>query len=113
KYQWLFNETAISKATHSTLTVSNASSTNVGNYTVLVTQENETIESPVASLQVNDTSGELQDVTAFQKYQDAFRGNPLLLGTFNQSQALSSPGAISQAVIVAGYTGTQVFNTTG
>jgi hypothetical protein len=113
KYQWLFNETAISKATHSTLTVSNASSTNVGNYSVLVTQENETIESPVASLQVNETAGVLQNVAAYDKYQDAFRGNPLLLGNFNQSQALSVPEVISQAVIVAGYTGTQVFNTTG
>jgi hypothetical protein len=113
KYQWLFNGTPISRATHSFLTVSNASSTNVGDYTVLVTQEDETIESPVASLQVNDTSGVLQDVAAYVKYQDAFLANPLLLGTFNQSQALSGPGAISQAVIVAGYTGTQVFNTIG
>jgi hypothetical protein len=113
KYQWLFNETPIPGATHSSLTVFNASVTNVGNYTVQVTQEHETIESPVASLQVNDTAGVLQNVAAYLKYQDAFLGNPLLLGTFNQSHGLQAPGAIPEAGVVAGYTGTQVFNTTG
>jgi hypothetical protein len=113
KYQWLFNETVILGATNKTLTVSNASVANVGNYTVLVIQNDRTNESKVASLQVNITSGVLQDVAVYQKYQDAFLANPLLLGTFNQSQALLAPGAVSQAVIVAGYTGTQVFNTTG
>jgi hypothetical protein len=110
KYQWLFNETVIPNATNSTLTVSNASVNNVGSYSVLVIQNDRTNESKIASLQVNITSGVLQDVAVYQKYQDAFLANPLLLGTFNQPPA---GGAVSHAAIVAGYTGTQVFNTTG
>jgi len=112
KYQWLFNETVISNATHSTLTVSNASASNVGSYSVLVTQRSRTIESKLASLQINTTDGTLQNVEAFHKYQDAFEGNPLLLGTFDQPPPPVPGGPHSLAVIVAGYTGSQVFNTT-
>ncbi|HWY76767.1 MAG TPA: immunoglobulin domain-containing protein, partial [Verrucomicrobiae bacterium] len=113
KYQWLFNETVITNATGTNLTVTNAGVNNVGSYSALVTQRDRTIESRTASLQVNTTDGILQDVQAFHKYGDAFQGNPLLLGTFTQSLIQSGPGPHGLSVVVAGFTGSQVFNTTG
>jgi hypothetical protein len=111
-YQWLFNGDPIPGATLSTLTVSNVGPDNVGNYTVRVTAQEMThqrsVKSLAASLQINITGDTIEPVQATDKFLDAANSsNPLILGT--------APGAnrLAIAAIVRGYTGTQIFNTTG
>jgi len=79
----------------------------VGNYSVLVAQTFRVIESQVASLQVNSGLN-FQNVQLFDKFQDAFNSTALLLGTGEQPSNVPN----QNAVIVAGYSGSQVFNTT-
>uniref|UniRef100_UPI00404927F7 immunoglobulin domain-containing protein n=2 Tax=Cephaloticoccus sp. TaxID=1985742 RepID=UPI00404927F7 len=51
-YQWYFNGTAINSATTSTLTMTNAQSSNAGSYTVTVTNSLGTVTSSAATLTV-------------------------------------------------------------
>ena len=111
QYQWLFNGVPLAGQTRTSLTVSNVNEQLVGNYSVQVTQVGRTVESPVASLQINLTDGALQNVQVYDKYQDAYESTPLLLGG-GGGVALRGVDSVSPAVVVAGYSGSQVFNTT-
>jgi endonuclease/exonuclease/phosphatase family metal-dependent hydrolase len=53
-YQWRFNSSAISSATNSTYTRTNAQLADAGNYTVVITNANSSVTSSVAVLIVND-----------------------------------------------------------
>ncbi len=108
EYQWHFNGVDIPGATNSTLTVLHVDTNSVGNYSVKVHMVNRGIESQVASLQINDTDGDLQTVQVFDKYQDAFNSTPLQLGVGAQPDGLISAQA---GIVVAGYSGSQIFNT--
>jgi hypothetical protein len=92
---------------------------NLGDYSVRVSMKNNrkyprSIESQLASLQINDTGLSVENVQSFDKLQDAFNAEPIRLGT--------SPPALAGTVfeklaaagpsVVRGYTGTQIFNTT-
>jgi len=114
-YQWFFNDTAIPGAIAATLTVTNVTSSAVGNYTVQVTQQDpthpRTVESRAASLQINLTDATVEGILAFDKFEDAANAEPLRLG-----EAPASSNAVrgfAPASVVRGYTGTQVFNTAG
>jgi hypothetical protein len=56
-YQWRFNGTAISGATSSSYTVSNAQSANAGNYSVVVSNSAGSVTSNNATLTVNTSTG--------------------------------------------------------
>jgi hypothetical protein len=53
-YQWSFNSTALSGATSTTLTLTNAQATDTGNYTVVVTNVAGSVTSAVATLTVTN-----------------------------------------------------------
>jgi hypothetical protein len=94
---------------------------NVGDYSVRVTQQDPThprsVESKLASLQINLIGSSSQNVQSFDKFQDAVNSEPLRLGPPIE---IPAPGpapngkgsAGSSAIVVRGYTGTQIFNTT-
>src|SRR5438270_540 len=52
RYQWLFNDVPIARATNSALTVTNAQLAGAGNYSVIVTNINGNATSAVATLTV-------------------------------------------------------------
>jgi hypothetical protein len=98
------------------LTVSNVQDTAVGNYTVLVDGDGQSVETLPASLQINETGPNVQQVQAKDKFLDAAISPPLRLGTpatlFGPSADSDEPGFVP-AVIVRSYTSTQVFSSVG
>jgi hypothetical protein len=113
-YQWSFYGNPIPGATTNTFTVTNAQSAQVGIYTLTISTPWETNQSDNAVLQINLTGTSVEEVQAADKLLDAT--DPIVVGD-------SSPQALTQtdtseprplvASIVRGYTGTQIFNTTG
>ncbi len=107
-YQWHFNGVDLPGETNAQLTVYGVNEHSVGNYQVKVHVLNRGVESEVASLQINVTDGDSQTVQVFDKIQDALNSTPLQLGVGAQPDGLISAQA---SVVVAGYSGSQVFNT--
>lgn len=107
-YQWLYNGIPIPGAISPTLVLSNVQPSAVGNYSIQVSMRERTVESAPASLQMNITDGIPQFFQAFDKFQDAFNSTPLVLGGTNAPGGPLNAGSI----IVSGYSGSQVFNTT-
>ena len=108
-FQWYFNGVPIPGATSATLVRTNVQDASVGTYSVLVNNGSRTLFSQPAVLQINQTETIVQHVQTADKFLDAVRAAPLRVGA-----ALS--GATSEfqpASVVRGYTGTQVFNTSG
>jgi hypothetical protein len=109
-FQWFFRGAPVPGATTTKLIIPNASETDLGSYFVRVSNGTRFVDSHVAVLQFNITGQEVQHVFAVDKFPDAANGGiPLLLGG-----AFPAGGGPAPAPgIVRGYTGTQVFNTTG
>jgi hypothetical protein len=112
-YQWFFNGLAIKGATMATLTVTNVQDSNVGIYTVQVSNGGRTLLSDPAILQINETGAEVQNVQALDKFFDSLTSNPLRLGEGAGEPAGGNGGFQTASTVVRGYTGTQVFNTAG
>jgi hypothetical protein len=117
--QWLFNGVPIPDATRLSLTISNVQPADLGDYSVRVSMKNNkkyprSIESQLASLQINDTGEFVENVQSFDKLQDAFNAEPIRLGTTPPALAgtVFEKLAAAGATVARGYTGTQIFNTT-
>ncbi len=110
EYQWLFNGVVIPGKTNVNLTIPIVDEQSVGNYSVTVKMTNRKIRSHEASLQINQTEVGLQTIQVFDKLQDALGSKPLYLGT---GEPPPGPNGVPHpnAIIVAGYSGSQVFNT--
>lgn len=107
-YQWYLNGTPIPGATDSTLTLTNVQDAQVGNYRALVNNGARFIFSDTAVLQINNTGFDVEPVQASDKFLDAVNASsPLRLGATGAGQGFV-PAALAR-----GYTGTQVFNTSG
>ena len=116
-YQWMFEGAPIFRATNEIFRVTNVQASAVGIYTVVATVNGRSVESDDAFLQINVTDGVAQNTQTWDKYQDAFTAPPLLLGAFEVPAPAAVPGtglaAITpMAVVVSGYSGSQIFNTT-
>ena len=117
-YQWFVNGQPIPGATNATLTVTNVQEDDLGNYTVRVKeQDGAMVDSLPASLQINVTGQVVEPVQATDKFLDAVNAPGVLrLGkSSNSTPAEVSAGGLqfTAASVVRGYTGTQIFNTTG
>src|SRR6185503_3119951 len=66
-YQWFFNGQAIAGATNTNYVVTTVSEVSVGEYTVQVSKFGRMVESRPASLQINVTGEEVQNVFANDK----------------------------------------------
>src|SRR5204862_64745 len=98
--------------------ISNVQPQNVGNYRVRVFTPWQYYDSKIAALQINNTDGGSENVQAFDKFSYVdFFDNPLVVGNAgdNPSPGLKPNGgpAPAAATVVRGYSGTQIFNTTG
>jgi len=78
------------------------------------------LDSRTATLQINNTGEGSENTQAFDKFQYLdFFGNPLMLGTPTPNLVgaaaadASSSNLVSPGAVVRGYSGTQIFNTTG
>jgi hypothetical protein len=116
-YQWLLNGVPLIGATNATLIIANAGDADLGNYTVRVREGTNVIESLSASLQLNLTGSGFVPLQAVDKFFDAANSSaPLHLGTppgGGSGPDLGAQNPFAAASIVRGYTGTQVFNTSG
>ena len=108
-YQWFRNGVALPGATGPTLVIANVQPANLGTYTVQVSTQHRTLESQDASLQINLTGLEVQPVLAMDKQLDEANA-PVQLRLGN---APPVGGLLAPAALVRGYTGTQIFDTTG
>jgi hypothetical protein len=115
EYQWYRDGEAIPGATESSYLVTEADESDVGNYTVSITQNGQKILSRPAALQLNITGEETQPVQAQNKFEDAaeMAGIELGIGTAG-IPPLQGPARIAAAgTVVRGYTGSQIFSTSG
>jgi len=109
-YQWYFNDAQIPAAINTSLTISNVQPASLGLYRMRVSTRYQFTDSQDASLQINDTGSDVEDVQAVDKFQDTDLGNILHIGAPPGNTNAHSFGASS---VVRGFTGTQIFNTTG
>jgi hypothetical protein len=112
-YQWFFNGSPIPGATANTLTIANVQDSNVGTYIVQISNGGRVIFSEAAILQINQTEGTVQSVQARDKFLDSFTTTPLRLGNGGAHNAGGNASFQAASTVVRGYTGTQVFNTSG
>ncbi len=113
-YQWLLNKQPLPGATNATLTISNVSESDLGNYSVRVADGPAEVESLAASLQINVTGQFVEPVQAMDKFLDAALAPvQLRLGNAGGGFFAGADGGFQPASVVRGYTGTQVFNTSG
>src|SRR5262249_36815818 len=113
-FQWFFQGAPLLNATATTLVVSNASEADLGSYFVRVGNGVRFVDSQAALLQFNITGQEVQHVFAVDKFPDVANGGvPVLLGGGVPAGGGRWGGPAPAPGVVRGYTGTQVFNTTG
>ena len=113
---WFFEGQPIPGETNYSLTIPSVQPEHVGQYTAQVSAQffadgiNRTVESDVADLQIG-TSG---SGAAVDKFENALLTAPIVLGPPEGGLAARGEFAVSAAagVVVSGYTGTQIFNTT-
>jgi hypothetical protein len=114
-YQWFFYGNPIPGATTNTLTITNVQPANVGLYNVTIATPYQTNISDDTVLQINLTGVSVEDAQATDKLLDATQ--PVILGNSPSqlaAQAVDRSGPAPRAgTVVRGYTGTQIFNTTG
>jgi uncharacterized repeat protein (TIGR01451 family) len=111
-YQWFFNGVRVDNAVSSSYSVT-ATERNVGSYFVRVTRAGRSVASRVASLQINSTGGALQQVQAYDKFGDTAEAAGIELGGFKPPVQVPAGVLAAAGGVVRGYSGTQVFNTTG
>jgi len=111
-YQWFLNKQALPGATNKLLTISNVNEAVLGNYSVRVADAPAEVESLAASLQINLTGQLVEPVQAMDKFLDAALA-PAQLRLGSGGGAFGAGDGFQPASIARGYTGTQVFNTSG
>jgi len=111
-YQWFLNKQPLPGATNATLTIANVSEAVLGRYSVRVTDGPASADSLSANLQINFTGQFVEPVQTADKFLDAALA-PVQLRLGNVGGTLGGDGGFVPASIALGYTGTQVFNTSG
>ena len=112
--QWHFDGEAIAGATNKTLSIPNADASRVGSYSARVTSGAESAMSVAAALQINNSEGVVEPVLGADKLADALWLNrPIHLGTETAAPTTASGPRAMTTGVVRGYTGTQIFSTTG
>lgn len=116
--QWYFNGVQIAGATSTSLSITNVGTNDLGAYHMRVATPYQYVDSHDAILQINVTGGDSQDVQAFDKLLDSELSEALHIGvpppTAGRSGSTGSTGGTALgSSIVRGFTGTQIFNTTG
>ncbi len=125
-YQWYFFDAPITGANSNILTVPNVQGSAVGTYTLKVWtfgQVNngqidfgQTNQSDDAILQINLTGSGTEQVQAFDQLLDSENDpNVLVIGGVvgSSTQSGSGPHPLAASTVVSGFTGSQIFNTTG
>jgi hypothetical protein len=113
-FQWFFQGTPLRDAIATTLIISNTTEADLGTYFVRVSNGARVVDSQAAVLQFNITGQEVQHVFAVDKFPDSANGSaPLFLGGGVPAGGGHGGGPAPAPGVVRGYTGTQVFNTTG
>ena len=111
--QWYFNGQLLTGATNKVLSITNVDASSVGSYSAQVTSGGESAMSVAASLQINDSEGVVEPVLSADKMADVLAlDRPIRLGSTPAPMTASGPRAMSTGV-TRGYTGTQIFSTTG
>jgi hypothetical protein len=110
--QWFFNDQVIAGATNRVFNIANVDTSHVGSYSARVTTGGESATTVIAMLQINDSEGVVEPVLSADKMADVLSLNrPIRLGASSEPVA-PGPKAMSTGV-TRGYTGTQIFSTTG
>ncbi len=111
--QWYFNGQEIAGATNKVLGIASVDRTRVGSYFARATSGGESATSLVAALQINNSEGIVEPVLSADKLADVLLLNrPIRLGSSSEAIPAPGPKAMSTGV-TRGYTGTQIFSTTG
>ncbi len=111
--QWFFNGQELAGATNKVLSVANVDGSRVGSYFARATSGGESATSLVAALQINNSEGVVEPVLSADKLADVLLLNrPIRLGSSAEPPTAPGPRAMSTGV-TRGYTGTQIFSTTG
>jgi len=110
--QWLFNGVPIPGATNFSVTISNVQTTNLGLYRARLFTPWQTIESLDADLEINLTGDITQPVQTADKLLDVLLLPPWVIGDF-LPPTTPPEGGFSRDTVVRGYTGTQIFSTSG
>jgi hypothetical protein len=111
-YQWYRNDQPLSGATNASYTISSVQPFDPGNYHVRVFTPWQYLDSKIAVLQIGDP---LEQPQAVDKFGDLQFAAPIIIGGFYAPEippAGTGP-AIAAASVARGFTGTQIFNTTG
>jgi hypothetical protein len=115
-YQWFFNGATIPGATLNTLARLNVQATDVGAYHVLVSAGGRSITSDRASLQINNVGGgPAEQVDSDDKFADTVQETASAGAGGPAPQAAGRPGSGRKTTPAParGFTGTQIFATTG
>jgi len=116
--QWFFEGRPIPGETNYSLTIPNVQPVHVGQYTARVSARYFTdnieriVESNIADLQISISDGDPQTAQAMDKLEDALQAAAIVVGTPGGGGEVAARGAEGAGVIVSGYSGTQIFNTT-
>jgi hypothetical protein len=111
-YQWYLNDQPLPGATNASYTISSVQPLDPGNYHVRVFTPWQYLDSKTAVLQIGDP---LEQPQAVDKFGDLQFAAPIIIGGFYAPPippAASGP-VIAAASVARGFTGTQIFNTTG
>jgi hypothetical protein len=120
--QWFFEGSVIPGATNESLVISNVQPADLGAYWVEATAKyesdgiNRTVRSDTADLQINSTgTGGFVAVQAKDKFLDTLLSPPWVIGGLVPTGAAAAGSTEVRAAsgLTSGYTGTQVFNTSG
>jgi len=112
-YQWYYNESPILDATNASYTIASIQPNDAGNYRVRVFTPWQYLDSKTAVLQIN--AGD-ENAQAVDKFGDLDFTQPIRLGGFTEANIappLQGEPMIAAAGVARGYTGTQIFNTSG
>jgi hypothetical protein len=112
--QWHFDGQPIAGATNKTLSIPNVDASRVGSYSAGVTSGGESAMSVAAALQINNSEGVVEPVLSADKLTDALWLNrPIHLGAETAAPTTASGPRAMTTSVARGYTGTQIFSTTG
>jgi hypothetical protein len=109
---WLFNGEPIPGATNFTLLVTNVQRENLGLYRARVITPWQSVDSLDADLEINQTGDTTQSVLTADKLPDALLLPAWIIGDL-LPPTTPPEGTVSRDTVVRGYTGTQIFNTSG
>jgi hypothetical protein len=113
RYQWFYNGATIVGANTNLLVINNAQVSSVGNYFVVISRGNRSVQSRTVSLQINaPEEGPAENASSDDKFADLATsggGGGVAVQSVPPSNALRK----ASASVARGFTGTQIFSTVG